>query len=320
MHAPLISVVIPLLNEEEIIPELVRRLQTINADAAFKLEIVCVNDGSSDQTEPLLEALLPQLGRWKLLKLTRNFGQQNAFRAGLDHATGDAVVFLDADLQDPPEVIPEMVSAWKAGAKLVVGCRRSRSETGLRRICFDLFHKAFHRVTHGVMPKGSGTFGLMDRALADHLRKMTEQNLFLPALRSWVGYKESCVYYDRSTRLGEPKQKLSRLLSYAWDGVTSFSEAPLKMISGAGIVLSFIGFGYAGILLVIKLLQFCGYFARLEVPGFTTVAVAVFCIGGIQLLCTGILGEYVARVYKEVKRRPLYIVESLAASAPDDAT
>ena len=168
------------------------------------------------------------------------------------------------------------------------------------------------------MPKDSGTFGLMDRTIAEHLRKMPEQNLFLPALRAWVGYRRASVWYDRSDRVGKPKQTLGRLFSYAWDGITSFSEAPLKAISATGIVLSLIGFGYAGILLAIKLLQLFGYFAHLEVPGFTTVAVAVFCIGGIQLVCTGILGEYVARVYKEVKHRPLYIVESIASSPPED--
>ena len=314
---PLISIVIPLWNEAQIVPELARRLQALDG---LNLEVVCVDDGSSDETAEQLECVLPAFSRWKLVKLSRNFGQQSAFRAGLDEATGDAVIFLDADLQDPPELIPEMVAAWQNGAKLVVACRSSRAERGLRRVCFDLFHRVFHRITGGIMPKDSGTFGLMDKAVADQLRRLPEQNLFLPALRSWVGYRQVCVWYDRSSRVGQPKQRFGRLLSYAWDGVTSFSAVPLKFISAAGILLSLIGFGYAGVLLVIKFLQFFGYFASLEVPGFTTVAVAVFCIGGLQLICTGIIGEYLARVYTEVKRRPHYIVESISSSAPEDAT
>ncbi|MGZ5021307.1 MAG: glycosyltransferase family 2 protein [Chthoniobacterales bacterium] len=313
----LISIVIPLWNEEAVVPELVGRLDATRTAAQLNFEIVCVNDGSADQTEASLGALLPKFQHWKLVKLSRNFGQQSAFRAGLDHATGSAIVLLDADLQDPPEVIPEMVASWQQGAKLVVGCRHTRAETGVRRICFDLFHRAFHRITGGIMPKNSGTFGLMDRTIADHLRAMPEQNLFLPALRSWVGYQQAIVWYDRTNRSGQPKQKFSSLLSYAWDGVTSFSAVPLKLISLFGILLSLIGFGYAGILLLIKLAQLAGYFTRLEVPGFTTVAVAVFCIGGIQLICTGIIGEYVARVYKEVKHRPHYIVENVRSSPPD---
>ena len=311
-----ISIVIPLWNEEEIVPDLVARLSATSRETPCHFEIVCVNDGSADGTGSLLETLLPKFERWKLVNLSRNFGQQNAFRAGLDHATGDAVVFLDADLQDPPEVIPEMIAAWKNGAKLVVGCRRTRSETGLRRLGFEIFHRAFSHITGGVMPKNSGTFGLMDRTIADHLRRMPEQNLFLPALRAWVGYQQTCVFYDRRDRAGKPKQKFSRLLSYAWDGITSFSEVPLKAISAAGIFLSLIGFGYAGFLVLVKLLQLVGYFAQFQVPGFTTVAVAVFCIGGIQLICTGIIGEYLARVYKEVKHRPLYIVENVSSSKP----
>lgn len=316
-NTPLISIIIPLWNEEAIVPELVRRLQALQTDRDARFEIVCVDDGSSDNTAPLLASFLPSFTYWKLVRLSRNFGQQSAYRAGLDQASGDAAIFLDADLQDPPEVIPEMIARWQEGAKLVVGCRSTRAETGVRGVCFRIFHRAFHRITGGIMPRGSGTFGLMDRTIVEHLKKMPEQNLFLPALRSWVGFSQAQVWYDRAERVGKPKQKFTRLLSYAWDGVTSFSAVPLKFISLSGILLSIIGFGYAGILLAIKLLQFFGWLHQLEVPGFTTVAVAVFCIGGIQLICVGIIGEYVARIYKEVKQRPHYILQQTSGSSTD---
>jgi polyisoprenyl-phosphate glycosyltransferase len=249
-----------------------------------------------------------------LVRLSRNFGQQPAYRAGLDVATGDAVVFLDADLQDPPEMIPEMIRLWQDGAKLVVGQRRTRAESGLRRLLFDLFHLIFHRLTAGAMPKDSGTFGLMDRIIVDELRRMPELNLFLPAMRCWVGHRRETVWYDRDVRHGAPKQSMRKLFSYAWDGITSFSILPLRMISLLGALISAGGFLYALILVFIRFLQLFGHFPNLAVLGFTTLAVAIFSLGGIQLLCLGLIGEYLAKVYREVKRRPPYIVEQVRTS------
>jgi glycosyltransferase involved in cell wall biosynthesis len=256
---------------------------------------------------------------WKFVQLSRNFGQQAAYRAGLDVADGDAVIFLDADLQDPPELIPEMIKRWHEGAKLVTACRKSRAETGVRRVLFDAFHAVFFRVTHGVMPKDSGTFGLMDRAVADQLRRMPELSVFLPALRCWVGFRQDIVWYDRSVRAGAPKQSWAKLFSYAWNGITSFSTVPLKLISVLGLVISAIGFSYAAALLFIRFLQWWGWFQSLVVQGFTSLAVAVLCLGGIQLLCLGVIGEYLEKVYTEVKRRPPYIVaETLQSGKPHE--
>lgn len=309
-----VSVVVPLWNEAENIGRLIARLATLSKSDEVNWEFVFVDDGSSDETHPKVIAEAPALPSWKLLQLTRNFGQQAAYRAGLDATTGDAIVFLDADLQDPPELIPEMIRQWRGGAKLVIGQRKSRRETGIRRLLFDAFHSLFHWVTSGAMPKDSGTFGLMDRAIARQLQQMPELNLFLPALRCWVGYRREVILYDREEREGAPKQTMSKLFSYAWDGITSFSVLPLKAISLTGIVISVFGFGYAATLVAIKLLQLAGFFRELMVPGFTTLAVAVFCLGGIQLVCLGILGEYLAKVYKEVKRRPLYVVDRITTS------
>jgi glycosyltransferase involved in cell wall biosynthesis len=315
-RAALVSIIIPLWNEEDGIDPLIQRLLRLPQDTFTNWELIFVDDGSSDETVARLIHQIDQFARWKIVRLARNFGQQAAYRAGLDHATGDAVVFLDGDLQDPPEMIPELVARWRKGAKVVTGCRRSRPEKGLRGLLLRVFHETFFYLNGGVMPKNSGTFGLMDRAVADHLRQMPELNLFLPAQRSWIGYQKDVVWYDREARVvGAPKQSFHRLFSYAWDGIANFSELPLKLISVLGILISLAGFAYAGILFAIKLAQLAGFFPALIVQGFTTIAVAMLCLGGIQLICLGIIGEYLARIYREVKRRPLYLVDQVRSSS-----
>ncbi len=316
----MISIVVPLWNEEENVAALLRRLADLQQKCTVEVEFVFVDDGSTDQTLAKLNDALSSIQRWTVVRLSRNFGQQAAYRAGLDRANGAAVVFLDADMQDPPEFIPEMIERWKAGAKVVVGCRRSRPEKGVRGLLLRQFHRLFKMLTGGVMPKDSGTFGLMDRVVADHVRQLPEVNLFLPGLRSWFGYRQEIITYDRAARVGIPKQTFRKLFAYAWDGVTSFSELPLKFIGFIGLLISCGGFLYATALLLIKLLQVFGFFGSLEVMGFTTLAVAVLFMGGIQLLCLGIIGEYVARSYKESKRRPIYVVEEVQQSRPGTAS
>ena len=315
---PVVSIIVPVWNEEETIPSLIVRLQKLSGETSYLFDFIFVNDGSIDRTQDKLVELSPQLPRWRVVKLSRNFGQQAAYRAGLDQAGGDVVVFLDGDLQDPPEMIPEMINLWKQGSMVVVGRRRSRPERGLRGFLMRRFHDIFYAVTGGLMPKGSGTFGLMDRKVANALKCMPELNIFLPALRSWVGYPRGYVWYDRAAREGKPKQTLGRLFNYAWDGILSFSELPLRTISWIGVLISLIGFGYASILIAIKIGQLLGYFKDLIVPGFTTIAVAVLCVGGIQLISLGVLGQYIARIYREVKRRPLYLTEEIVSSEPTD--
>jgi len=315
---PLVSIVIPVWNEEETIPALIERLEKLSLGSTFRFDFILVNDGSSDQTQEKLLQLLPRLSRWRVVRLSRNFGQQSAYRAGLDQADGDAVVFLDADLQDPPELIPAMVDVWQQGSKVVVARRRSRPERGVRGFLMRRFHDIFHAMTGGLMPKNSGTFGLMDKTVADAVRAMPELNVFLPALRSWVGYPRGYVWYDRAERKGQPKQTLSKLFNYAWDGILSFSELPLKIISWIGVVTSLFGFGYAGVLILIKIAQLFGYFRDFIVPGFTTLAVAVLCVGGVQLISLGVVGQYIARIYREVKQRPLYLTQEIVASPGED--
>ena len=304
-----VSIVIPMLNEEEVVETLLRRIIEMRESAAERYEIVIVDDGSTDRTLEKARALLGAKPDWQIIQLSRNFGQQAAYLAGIEEATGDAVVLLDADLQDPPELIPKLVEKWRAGAKVVAAVRRSRTESGVRGMSFHLFHSLFFRCTGGVMPKNSGSFGIMDRAVVERIKAMPERNLFLPALRSWVGFEQDTLIYDREARFGGPaKQNYKRLMRLAWDGITSFSSVPLKLVGWLGLAIASTGFLYALWLIALKFLQMGGYFHELEVLGFTTLAVAVLTLGGIQLICLGVLGEYISRIYIEVKGRPRYVI------------
>lgn len=306
---PELSVIVPFLNEEAILARLVERLAEALREVGCTWEAVFVDDGSTDAGVARLREAASGLPCFRLVRLRRNYGLQAAYRAGIDHACGRALVFLDADLQDPPEMIPGMLERWRQGADVVVGVRRSRRERGFRGLCLRLFHEMFHRCTDGLMPKHSGTFGLMDRAVAESVRALPERNLFLPAMRMWAGDRCETLEYDRCVRSGgEAKQSFARLFAYAWDGVTSFSDWPVRFIFIAGCVISLPSFCYAAGLLAVKGLQWLGWLRHLEVEGFTTIAVAVLCLGGAQLMSIGILGEYISRIYRETKGRPHYLL------------
>ena len=311
----LVTIVIPMLNERDGLRPLFDRLQAALKDTDVDWEMVIVDDGSTDGTKEAVQDELKRFKRWRLIVLSRNFGQQPAYRAGIDHATGDAVIFLDADLQDPPELIPSLLEKWRAGFKVVTGCRTSREERGLRRIFFDLFHKTFHRMTGKVMPINSGMFSLVDRSVVAHLAAARETNLFIPALKCWYGYPQTTVEYARKDRaVGAPKQSFRKLFRYALDGLFSFSDLPLQWIAAVGGIICAASFLYAGLLVIEKCLQMFGYFPELRVLGFTTLAVAILGLSGVQLLSLGIIGQYLARVYRESKGRPIYVVESLLSS------
>lgn len=305
----LISIVTPLHNEEGNIDMLADRLMEVfNTNPQFSWEWVAVDDGSTDSTCRRLRDVLVCAKHWQLVQLSRNFGQQAALRAGLDAATGDVIVFLDADLQDPPEIISELIAKWQMGAKVVFAVRRSRGESALRRFLISGFHRCFQALSGGIMPLDSGNFGLCDREVADILRKLPEHDAFLPALRAWTGFSTATVEYDRAPRLNGKGLSLVALVGFAWNALTAFSDAPLRLIFVSGLVICFLSFAYGAILLAERFLQFFGFFRQLEVLGFTTLAVAVFFMGGIQLLSIGIIGEYLARIYREVKGRPHYLV------------
>jgi glycosyltransferase involved in cell wall biosynthesis len=312
---PLVSIVIPMLNERDGLRPLFDEVARSIKDTPVEWELIIVDDGSTDGTRDVIANELARFPRWRVVFLSRNFGQQPAYRAGLESARGDAVIFLDADLQDPPELIPQLLAKWRDGFKVVTGCRASREEHGLRRLLFDSFHQIFHRMTGRVMPINSGMFSLVDRVVVNQLLAARETNLFLPALKCWYGFPQATISYARKERaVGEPKQSFRKLFRYALDGLFSFSDLPLQSIAFLGAIISVVSFCYAVFLVVIKLAQLAGFFASLDVKGFTTLAVAVFFLSGIQLLSLGIVGQYLARIYREIKGRPLYIVETTLTS------
>ena len=311
-NRPLVSIIIPMLNERDGLVTLFNRLEQAIKNVPVDWELVIIDDGSTDDSREIARQELKRFPRWRLVGLSRNFGQQPAYRAGLTFATGDAVIFSDADLQDPPELIPQLVAKWQEGYKVVTGCRTSREERGLRRFCFDLFQHTFHRLTGGVMPLNSGMFSIVDRLVVNHLVATRETNLFIPALKCWYGYQQTNITYARKDRaMGEPKQSFRKLLRYALDGLFSFSDLPLQWIAITGAVLCLLSLGYTAVLVGEKILQNFGFFPSLRVLGFTTLAAAIFFFGGLNLFALGIIGQYIARIYRETKGRPLYVVEAI---------
>lgn len=310
-----VAIIIPMLNERKGLSVLFRRLKEAIAPVPVDWEIIVVDDGSSDGTKEVIASELKIFPKWRVIVLSRNFGQQAAYKAGLEKVESDAVIFLDADLQDPPELIPQLVEKWQEGFKVVTACRTSREETGVRRWLFDLFHFLFSRLTNRTMPPNSGMFSLVDRVVVAKLKEVKESSLFLPALKCWFGFPQARVMYARQERaVGEPKQSFRKLVNYALNGIFSFSELPLQWIAVVGVFVSLTSFAYAAFLMSVKVGQFFGWFLSFQVKGFTTLAVAVFCLGGIQLLCLGIIGQYLARIYREIKNRPIYVIEKVLQS------
>lgn len=303
---PTVTVVIPIFNEEPVLPELLARLTSMfDQNPAVSWGALLVDDGSRDRSAELVRAQASRDPRFSLIEFSRNFGFQAALAAGLAHAKGDAVVTMDADLQDPPECIPEMVARWREGAEVVRAVRRTRQETGSRRLGMDVFHGLFNRISDYPIEANTGTFGLIDRVAVDAMNRLPERHRFFPGMRSWVGFTTAEILYDRQERAaGQPQQTLKRLARYAFDGVFSFSYLPLRLLTYTGLVVGSAGF-ILGIYYVIKRL------VNIETAptGFTTLAALVLFLGGVQLIGIGVLGEYLARVYDEVKERPLYLIK-----------
>ncbi|HCU36455.1 MAG TPA: glycosyltransferase [Armatimonadetes bacterium] len=303
---PTLSVVIPIYNEEQCIDMLYERLTAALADVEGGYEIVFANDGSHDRSEEMLRELISRDERLSLVNLSRNFGHQPAISAGLAQAAGRCVVIMDGDLQDPPEVIPELLAKWREGNMVVLAHRRSRREGVVRAWLYRMFYALLGSVSDYPIPLDAGVFGLIDRRVADQLRNLTEHNRFLPGLRAWVGFSQAVVPYDRDERAaGRPKQSLIRLTRYALDAVFSFSYKPLRLSLAVGLAISIPCLAYATILVVKRILGVD------VVKGFTTPTVAILFLGGVQLISIGILGEYIGRVYDEVKARPLYIISEV---------
>jgi len=295
-----LSVIVPVYNEEPVLNLLFERLG--KALAGIDCELLFVDDGSRDRSAELVRAYCDKNPRARLIRLSRNFGQYFAVSAGLERARGKAALAIDADMQDPPELIRQMLAKWKEGYQVVIGSRKTRPEKGLKKLGLIAFDKLFTWLSDFPIPV-SGGFALMDRKVIDAIVSLPERHRYLPGLRSWVGFKQTEIWYNREPRAGgETKWGFFKLVSYGLDAIFSFSHKPLRVTWFLGLVISLICFIYGLVLVVLRILDI-GY-----VPGFTTLAFSLFFLGGVQLIAIGILGEYLARVYDEVKRRPLYVI------------
>jgi polyisoprenyl-phosphate glycosyltransferase len=297
----LLSVVAPVYNEEELVELFVERTCSALADHTF--ELVLVNDGSSDATPQLLDHIAATDPRVRVIHLSRNFGHQAALTAGLEHAVGDVVAMIDADLQDPPEVIAQMVERWAQGADVVYAVREHRpGETAFKLATASWFYKLFNKLTQVDLEPNSGDFRLLDRRALDALLSMTERSRFLRGMTVWVGFTQTAVPYEREARsAGETKYTLRKMLRFSLDAIASFSHLPLQLATYVGLLSA--GVAFIAIPVVVGL-----HFAGSYLPGFGTITIAILLIGGIQLIALGVIGEYVGRIYDEVKHRPLYIV------------
>lgn len=301
--APELSVIIPVFNEEENLPALYTRLTTVLSTAVQSHEIIFVDDGSRDTSLPLLRNLVASDARVCVVELARNFGHQVAISAGLDHARGTAVIVMDADLQDPPEVLPEFIAKWREGYDVVYAIREQRKENMFKRAAYAAFYRLLQRVANIEIPLDAGDFCIMDRRVVDLLNGMPERNRFVRGIRSWVGLNQVGLAYERHARhAGRPKFTFTRLVYLALDGLVSFSYLPLRIITVLGLMVSFVSLLLALFYFITKLT------VGLNPPGFATLIVAVFFLAGMQLITIGVIGEYVGRIFEEVKRRPLYVV------------
>jgi len=305
---PAVTIVTPIFNEEAVLPELCQRLTRLfESHPEVNWRVILVNDGSRDRSAAVVRSHAAVDNRFQLLELSRNFGFQSALSAGLAHAQeADAVVTMDADLQDPPEVIPALVEAWLGGADVVRAVRRSRAERGPRRLALDAFHAIYGRLIDFPVEPNTGTFGLLSQAAVAAFNDLPERNRFFPGLRSWLGFTTADVAYDRQERgAGQPQQTFRRLVRYALDGIFSFSHLPLRLLTYTGLAIAAAGFA-GGIFFAVR--RIIGI--EIAPTGFTTLAILSLFIGGVQLIGIGVLGEYLGRIYDEVKRRPNYIVKS----------
>jgi glycosyltransferase involved in cell wall biosynthesis len=310
-----LSVVIPIYNEEEIIDKLHAAVTEVMDEIGEPWEVIYVNDGSKDTTLPRLLSFQASDPRVVVVELSRNWGHQPAITAGLQTARGEAVILMDGDFQDPPSVIPKFVDAWRRGAQVVVAQRRSRQESGFRTWVYPMFYKIMGYLSDFPIPLNAGIFGLLDRQAVDSINALSENNRYLPGLRAWVGYPTEIVYYDRQNRLGgEPKQTFWKLLKYALDAIFSFSYKPLRLSLLAGVCTATFALLYAFLLLVGRIAD-VNLFGPV-VSGYASTIISVLFLGGVQLIGIGILGEYIGRIYDEVKRRPLYLIRQVHQGQP----
>lgn len=300
----LISIVIPMYNESDGLQALFHRVLPILSHLTQEWEIICVDDGSKDDTAARLRQWHDHDQRIKLLALSRNFGKEAALTAGLHHAFGRVVIPMDADLQDPPELIPEMIEKWNEGYKVVLATRRSRDGDGwFKRWTALAYYRLMSKTLSITLPQNTGDFRLMDQQVVEVVRLLPERTRFMKGLFAWVGFKTTRIYFDREARaVGTAKQSWSALWRLAKDGIFSFTTLPLRLTTYLGVLISVVAFSYAGWLILRTLIW------GVDVPGYASLMAAILCMGGIQLVSLGIIGEYTGRIYREAKHRPLYVV------------
>jgi glycosyltransferase involved in cell wall biosynthesis len=308
---PVISVVVPVFNEQATLDALVLRLTGALDATGDPFEVVFVNDGSRDRSAEMLRLHHQKDSRLKSITLSRNFGHQVAVTCGLDHAQGDAVIVMDGDLQDPPEVLPGLIARWREGFDVVYAVRRRRKEMWAKVLAYKFFYWLLHRVSYLDIPLDSGDFSLMDRRVVELLATMPERNRFVRGLRTWVGLRQTGFEYERDARFaGESKYSFTKLMRLAFDGLVSYSFVPLRMVSNVGMLVSLSALAYMLYLLLARA------FGDTTIQGWTSTVVIVLFLGGIQLLSLGIIGEYIGRIFDEVKQRPQYVVSETLGVGP----
>lgn len=309
-----LSVVVPVYNEREVILATHERLtRVLGASEDFRLEIVYINDGSKDGTEAILYRLAESSPQVRVISFSRNFGHQPAVSAGIAQASGDAVAVIDADLQDPPEVILQMLSYWRGGFQVVYGIRKKRKEPVLLRLAYAGFYRLYRSLSDIEVPMDSGDFCLLDRKVVDVINSLPEKNRFMRGLRSWTGFRQHGLEYDRESRAaGVTKYNLARLTKLAFDGIVNFSTAPLRLVFLVGAAM-FVFSNLALILVVVQRLTGISLFGMrpTDVPGWTSVILALLVFSSVQMLSLGIFGEYLGRMYQEIKRRPEYVIKDV---------
>lgn len=317
MERPVISIIAPIYNEEAVIDELHRRLTPVLEGMNRPFEVLMVNDGSRDRSMEKMVEIVRKDPRYKIVNFSRNFGHQIAITAGMDHAQGDAIVIIDADLQDPPEVIPKLVEKWQEGFDIVYAVREKRhGETFFKKWTAAAFYRTLKKITNVDIPVDTGDFRLMSRRAVEKLKTIRERHRFVRGLVSWIGFPQTGVTFVREERFaGETKYPLKKMLKFAFDGITSFSFFPLQLATYFGFLVS--GLSFLGILVVILM----KLFTTVTIPGWSSMIASILFLGGVQLITIGIIGEYIGRIYDEVKQRPLYIVQDLVGlEAPESAS
>ncbi|MCG5510353.1 glycosyltransferase family 2 protein [Ectothiorhodospira lacustris] len=299
-----ISIIVPAYNEEEVILALYERIKSVTKELPYNFRLVFINDGSKDHTAEIITQLSENDPQVELINLSRNFGKEIAMSAGLDHATGEAVIIIDADLQDPPELIPELLEMWRAGNDVVYAKRISRDgESLLKKITAYLFYRTIKKIGHVEIPADTGDFRLLSRPAIDALKSLREHHRFMKGLFAWIGYKQTAIPYHRDRRFaGSTKWNYWKLWNFALEGITSFTTAPLKIATYFGLTVAALSFIY-GIWMIVHTLIHGN-----PVPGYPSLMVVILFLGGVQLIALGVIGEYLGRMFDETKQRPLYLI------------